>query len=171
MTAEPIPLRRNYAAEMRELLDAESTGEPAPVIAERVVHRLLRQDRDLLDGWLHSQAVNLLRDAIGTIDRSGRAHARAMSRRSVFADDAAGGDVQGWLTARYVLVDGSRPTLAEMTADDLRYVAAQYDCDAKAARMEAAFMRAVAKKVGGDTVADHFSEQQIAELRRSLTPA
>lgn len=166
-----FPAPREYVAEMRALLDSEANGDPAPVVAERVVGRLRTTDPDLLAGWLDVQAVSLVRDAVGYIDRSGRARARATSARSVFADDAERGDVSGWLSTRYVLDDGRRPTLAEMTAGDLRFVAGQYDAEAKAAKTEAAFMRSIAKRVGSGVVADVFTEEQIDALRRSLVPS
>lgn len=161
---------RDYLAEMRDVLDSEAQGDPAPVVAERVVVKLRATDPDLLSGWLDLQAVSFVRDAVGYIDRSGRARARATSQRSVFAEDAERGDVSGWLTTRYVLEDGRRPTLGDMTAENLRFVARTYDDDARAARMEAAFMRALAKRVGSGVVADHFTEDQVEALRRSLAP-
>ncbi len=169
MSAQPItPIRRDYLADMRAVLESEATGDPAPLVAERVVEKLRATDPDLLSGWLDMQVVAFVRDAISYTDRSARAHARIVSQRSVFAADAAAGDVSRWLSTRYVVEDGRRPTLAEMTAADLRFVAGRYDDDAKAARTEAAFMRALAKRVGSGVVGDHFTEDQIADMRRSL---
>lgn len=172
MSAQPVdlPVQRDYVAEMREAMEQAANGDPAPIVAARLVAKLRATDRDLLDGWLDLQAVSIVRDALAYIDRADRAHARATTARSVFAAAAAEGDVTGWLATRHRLDDGRRPTLAEMTADDLRYVAGTYDSQAKANRMEAVFMRALAKRVGKGTVADHFTEQQIADLRRSLLP-
>lgn len=168
MTAEPIPFSRDFLGEMRAVLDSEATGDPAPLVAERVVAKLRAVDPDLLAGWLDVQAVAIVRDAIGYIGRSTRTRNRAVGARSVFAEDAERGDVTRWLSTPYVLADGRRPTLAEMTADDLRFVASEYDARAKANRFEAVFMRALAKKVGAGTVADHFTEEQIVALRAGL---
>ena len=167
MSAQPVE-GRDYLADMRAVLDSEATGDPAPLVADRVVLKLRATDPDLLAGWLDAQAVAFIRDAIGYADRSTRARNRVVAARSVFADDADRGDVTRWLSTRYVVEDGRRPTLGEMTAADLRFVARSYDDDAKAARMEAAFMRALAKKVGAGRVSDHFSEDQIAALRSGL---
>ena len=166
-------MSRDYAAEMRAVIDAEfHDGDAAPVVAARIVDKLRATDADLLNGWLAANAVSFVRDAIAYGERSARAHNRAVARRGVFADAATGGDVTSFLSTRYVVDgDGHRMALAAMGGPQLRFVAAEYDADAKAARFEAAFMRALAKKVGGGTVADHFTEQQITDLRRSLPGA
>lgn len=165
-------MSRDYAAEMRAVIDSETAGgDPAPLVAARIVEKLDAVDPDLLGGWLHLGAVGFIRDTIGYVHRSGRAHARATGSRSVFAEDAAAGDVSSWLSTRYVVEDGRRPTLAEMTAADLRYVAGQYDQDAREAKTEAAFMRALAKRVGAGRVSDHFTDEQITALRDSLRPS
>lgn len=161
---------RDYVADLRAVIDAEfHDGDAAPVVAQRIVDKLRATDPDLLTGWLNANAVAFVRDAIAHSERSTRAHNRAVARRGVFSEGAAAGDVTAFLSTRYV-VDGKghRMALASMKSEHLRYVAAEYDADAKAARFEAAFMRALAKRVGTGTVSDHFTEQQITDLRRSL---
>lgn len=169
MTAEPIG--RDYLAEMRAVIDAElQDGDSAPAVAGRIVAKLHATDPDLLAGWLDAGAVGWLTEAIGCIDRSARSHARAVSRRSAFGEASGDGDVAGFLVVRYVVDDAhTRKPLRELTRGELLYVAEAYAAGARAARFEAAFFRALAKRVGDGVVADHFTEAQIAELRRGIT--
>lgn len=168
---------RDYAADMRAVIDAETSHGPyvSRVIAREIVEKLTVNDPELLDGWLHAQAEQLIWSAINTVDRSVRASARSSASRSAFADAAAEHDdgdstaLGRFLVARYVVEDGTRRELATLTKADLLFVADTYDARAKANAFEAAFMRALAKKVRNGTVADHFDEVKIAELRASLS--
>lgn len=168
---------RDYAAEMRALLDEEATktGDPAPVIAERIVKRLREKDPELLRGWLDANAQGFIREAINHADRSTRGRLRKTGSRSVFAEDAerfeAGDpDAMGrWLDARYKVAGGVRKRLEDMTADDLNYAADEYEQAENENRFEKAFLRALAKKVGrGGTVGGRLSEEQIRSIRDAL---
>jgi hypothetical protein len=167
---------RDFAAEMRAVIDAEPGEGPyvSRTVAAQIVEKLTVTDPDLLSGWLYGHAELLLWQAINDRDRSTRAHARATAGRSVFAraleSQAAGDDapLRGFLEVPYVCSDGSRRQLADLCADDLRFVADGYDTTAKRAGMHAAFMRSLAKKVGGGRVADHFTNQALADLWHSL---
>ena len=166
---------RDYTADMRVVIDAETSHGQyvSRVVAREIVEKLTVNDPDLLTGWLHGHAEELIWGQINTIDRSVRASARYKSR-SAFASAAAEhaeGDSTAlghFLTARYVIEDGTRCALADLTAADLNFVAESYESRAKQNAFEAAFMRALAKKVRKGTVADHFTEAKIAELRRSI---
>jgi hypothetical protein len=155
---------------MRALIDAEfHDGDIAPVVAARIVAKLSATDPELLAGWLQLQAVAMLTEAIGAIDRSARTHARAVASRGAFSDAATAGDVSGFLATRFVVDEqNTRMALAGMKAEHLRFVAARYSDTAKSARMEAAFFRALAKKVGAGSVGDHFTNAAVDELRRSI---
>lgn len=122
---------RDYAGEMRAIIDAE-TGEGiyyTASVAEHIVAKLEQTDPELLTGWLTQQAQTLVAKAINQRDASVRAYARAHGARVQFGRDAASGDperIRGWLDVRYTMADGSRKRLAEMTVDDLMFVADTY---------------------------------------------
>lgn len=166
---------RDFAAEMRAVVDAETShgAYVARAAARDVVEKLTINDPELLNGWLHEQAEKLIWQLINDRDRSRRGAARTQGR-SVFAElieASKDGDTSGlgrYLQAPYVIEDGSRKPLAELMKDDLIYVADQYEHRAKSNAFEAAFIRAIARKVGKGTVADHFTESKLMELRESL---
>ncbi len=170
-------MSRDYAAEMRALIDAETGHGPyvSRVIAREIVEKLEANDPDLLTGWLNAQAEQLVWSAINLRDRSQRASARTTASRSAFASaakDHETGDSTAlgrFLGCRYVVEDGTRRVLAELTKADLLFVAEGYESSARESAMEAAFFRAIAKKVRTGCVADHFDEAKLAELRRSLS--
>ena len=161
---------RNYAAEMRTVIDEETSTGPyvSRVAAREIVEKLTANDPDLLTGWLMAQAEQLLWAAINTRDRSRRSSARTSNSRSAFGAAAKKHDAGDSTALTGWLEDGTRRVLADLTKADLDFVAKGYERDAKATTFEATFMRALAKKVGKGTVADHFDEEKIAELRQSL---
>lgn len=170
-------VERDYAAEMREVIDQHTAlSEPyvSRTVAREIVEKLSINDPDLLQGWLDAHAEQLIWAAINQRDRSHRAYARVANSRSVFAAAAAqaeGGDTAAlghWLSCRYVIADGTRSALANLTRADLLFVAERYDERSKANAFEAVFMRALAKKVRNGRVSDHFTDEQIATLRDSL---
>ena len=169
--------RRDYAADMRAVIDAETSGAPyiSRVIAAQIVDKLTVNDPDLLDGWLHGQAETLIWQAINDRDRSTRSHARTAASRSVFARAAeahAAGDsvpLCGFLDVPYVVEDGSRRRLADLNAHDLTFVADGYAAAARSSTLNAAFLRALARKVGDGRVADHFDDEHLAALWCSIS--
>jgi hypothetical protein len=168
---------RDFAAEMRAVIDAETSHGPyiSRQAAADIVEKLKANDAELLDGWLHAQAEQLVWQAINDRDRSVRGASRAASARSAFArasdanEAGDGGPLTRFLDAPYVVENGSRVRLADLTKADLLFVAGRYDDRAKANAMESAFMRAIAKRVRTGTVADHFTEEKLLTLRRSLS--
>lgn len=168
---------RDYAAEMRTLIDAETSGGPyvSPQVAEHIVNKLRATDPDLLNGWLQAQAVNFVRHAINLRDCSTRSHARATSGRSAFAAAAelheagAADAMSGWLDVVHPLEDGTRKRIADMTAVDLLAVADDYDARARENGLHAAFLKAIAKKVRKGKVSDHFDDAKLAQLWRSIS--
>jgi len=177
------PEQRNYAADMRVHIDNALTIRgtvPDRTIAENLVRTLDTTDPDLLHGWLHMQAVNLLRDTIATIERSRRGHARVVNGRHDFAaatSRAQAGDMGGiesFLNVRYV-IDGARKPLSALTVSDLESVATDYEAQAAENALNAAFLRAVAKKLksrrGAETVADLFTDEQLARMWHSMAAA
>jgi len=169
-------MTRDYVAEMRAVIDQEATGEyVAAVVAREIVEKLQANDPALLAGWLEQTAVTLVHQAINERDRSRRTHARTAGPRSVFrqaAEKAERGEtaeLTGLLATHYV-VDASmmRKQLALMNASDLTFVSARYRERSEDAAMESAFFAALAKKVGTGTVAEHFTSEQLDEMRKSL---
>lgn len=170
-------MSRDFAAEMRSLINTETSHGPyvSRLIAREIVEKLEANDPELLTGWLMVHAERLIWAAINERDRSTRAKARTSGPRSAFAaasDDHGAGDSTSlghWLTTRFVVEDGSRRVLADLTKADLLFVAETYDNRAAQNSFEAAFFKALAKKVRTGTVADHFTEDKLAELRASLS--
>jgi hypothetical protein len=166
---------RDWAAEMRALIDAETSHGPyvSRRIARDIVDKLTATDAELLSGWLYAQAEQLIWAAINERDRAARAAAR-VSAPQAFAE-AAEEHIAGlprrlrqFLQARYVVQDGSRRELGTLTQADLRFVAKTYADRARSNAFEAAFFRALARRVNSGTVADHFTEEQIMLVRDSI---
>ena len=169
-------MSRDYAAEMRAVIDAEAQGTYAPpVVAAQIVEKLRATDRDLLAGWLDSQAVNFVRDAINLRDCSTRTHNRAVASRSVFAKAAAAAEAgdDGELRTRfldepYPVGDGLKIPLRDMKAADLSMAADNCASRAKDHLLREAFLRAVARKVGRRSVGEVFDEDRLAKMWRSI---
>lgn len=170
-------MSRDYVAEMRAVIDAETAHGPyaSPVVAEHIVEKLRAVDPDLLSGWLDVQAVSILRHAINLRDCSVRSRVRATAGRSVFARDVSAHEageataLAGWLAVVHVVEGGSRKRLAEMTADDLGFVADDYGRRAAENALAESFLRALARKVGTGKVSDHFTDAELAGLWQSIT--
>lgn len=167
---------RDYVAEMRAVVDAETAEGPyvSREVASRVVAKLRVTDSALLYGWLDAQAEGFLWQAINDRDRSTRARAVASAGRSAFgaaSEKFQSGDkaaLSQFLAMPFVVEDGSRKRLADMTAGDLHFTADAYERRAAKNAMYGAFLRSVAKKVKGGCVADHFAEQQLSDMWQSL---
>lgn len=168
---------RDYAAEMRRIIDAETASGPyvSRVVAEHVVDKLRATDPELLEGWLYAQAHVFVWQMINDRDRSTRSRARATSKARRFAgdaQDAAGGDstsLVAWLTVPFTVADGTRRRLGDMRGDDVVFVAEAYDARANQNKLTAAFLRVIARKVGNDPVRDHFTDEQLSTMWRSLS--
>jgi len=175
---ESVP-DRDYIAEMRAVIEAETGEGPyvSAVVAGHIARKLAVTDPDLLDGWLHQMAPFLIRHMINLRDCSTRTKARTGARRQQFSEDATAferGDrsaMSHWLDIRHVVDDeGTRKRLADMCAADLTRVADEYTARASENAMHAAFLKAVARKLGTKkTVADVFDEPSLDRLWRSLS--
>lgn len=169
-------MSRDYAAEMRAVIDAEATGTYVPaIVASHIAEKLRETDAGLLAGWLDAQAETFIRQAINNRDNSQRTAARHSRPRSVFAEDAdaaEGGEperLQGWLSTRFTVEDGSRKPLAQLGHDELLFVADAYESRAKENRLTAAFTKAIARKVKTGVVGDHFTDEQLSTMWDSLS--
>ena len=170
-------MNRDYAAEMRALIDAETAGAPylAAATAMHIVEKLRAADPQLLAGWLDAQAAQFVQQAIAGRDRSARAHARTASARAAFAADARraqAGDTSAlasWLSTTFVTEGGLRMRLAEMRRGDLLYAAEGYGRRAADQLMQEAFLRVLARKVGRGTVGEHYDDAKLAAVWRSVS--
>ena len=167
---------RNYAAEMRAVIDAETGDGPyvSRVVAENVVAKLRATNAELLQGWLDSQAEHFVWQLINDRDRSTRSHVRRAAKPAAFAEDAAAAEAGDrarlirWMNVPYVTEDGSRKRLGVMRKNDLLFVADSYDAQARENKMHAAFMRAIARKVGNREVQQVYSDEQLTTMWNSL---
>lgn len=167
---------RNYVAELRAIIDAETDHGPyvSRQVAEKIVAKLRETDPELLAGWLDEQAEHFIWQMINDRDRSTRAQSKERAKRFTFAQAAADGDtttLTTFLDMPFPIETGERKRLADLDAADLRYVATEYDNRARDNALTAAFLRALAKKVGRSTVGDRYTEAQLAKLWASLPGA
>lgn len=166
---------RDFAAEMRAVIDSETSSSPyvSRLVANHIVEKLSATDPDLLNGWLIAHAEQLIWAAINQRDRSVRGHARRSAGAHDFSEALGEDDIPAALgrflgTVYPVDETGTRKRLAELAKADLIFVAEGYERRAEWNAMNAAFMRALAKAVGRDTVADRFTDEKLAELWQSL---
>ena len=167
---------RNYAAEMRAVIDRMTESEySSPVVAQKIVMKLEVEDPKLLHGWLLSQAADFIRQAINMRDASARGRNRKAVSRSVFRQ-ATGALERGnpepltaFLHEVYVVEGGTRKALREMTAADLTFASNDFSVRAAKNAMQAAFLRVLAEKVGAGKVSDLYDEAKLIELWRSIS--
>lgn len=169
-------VERDFNTEMRQLVDAMTSvsGYTARAVATQLVERLRQTDPELLIGWLTEQAENVVYQMVSSRDRSSRSQARRGFNRRLFAADAEAaeaGDVERlsrWLHVPYVVEDGARKKLADMDRDDLLFVASNRENAARSNQMDAALMRALAKRVPTGVVKDRFTDDQIDLLWNAI---
>ena len=178
---------RDYIAEMDARIRAATTGAGPwvpTIVAQKLHAELLESDADLLDGWLHAVAADVIRQAItlrvrlrnGAARRGARAREFAAAARDL--EDAADEAARGAAGARLVSLFESLHTVDEknthkracdMTGPEHLFVARnQYEAKAKPLMMLAAFHKAVAKKVGQRLTSDVFTEEQYEAMYLSI---
>lgn len=171
---------RNYIAEMDARIAGATSGSGwvAAIAAQKLHAELLETDPDLLDGWLHARAVDILRRTIGLRESSRSSAARNRAGARAFSDAAdeaeATGDfstLPGMFAIAYVIdKDETRKRAADMTGADHLFVAEHtYERDARQSMLLAQFHRAVAKKVGKRKTSDVFTEEQYEAMYLSVT--
>lgn len=169
---------RDYFAEMNTAIEAAipEADYAAPVVAAQLLDQLRAEDPELLAGWLDLRAPSILADTIARRSNSRRQTARIAAPRRAFAEAARSftdsGDSAALrpFAAEYVIDEhNTRRSVARMTAADCLFVAGRYEDTAQQAKLEAAFHRAVAKKVGRRTVGEAFTEEQYLMMYRSVT--
>lgn len=166
---------RNYAHEMRRKIDELAIGTYIPaMVAHQIVRWAKENDPDLLDGWLNAQAEAFVRGAINERDRSVRASARHGAAARSFrrdAEAAESGDslrLHGWLKVAFSLSNGTRMPLAEMTNVELYDVATTFRVRSEGNAMTAAFLDAVARRIGQGKVSDHFDDETLGTMWKTL---
>lgn len=171
-----IEPNRNYAQEMRAIIDRMTEGEySSPVVAEQIVMKLTVEDPKLLHGWLLSQAAQFIRHAINLRDASVRGHNRKGVSRSVFRVATGAwekGDAEPlttFLAEVYVVEGGMKKALKEMTAGDLNFAANDFSVRAARNSMQATFLNVLARNVGEGKVSDLYDENKLIELWRSIS--
>lgn len=169
---------RNYLSGMDAAIEAAMPDGDytAPSVAADLVAYLRETDPELLAGWLDLKAEVFLADVIARRSNSKRQTARSAGPRRAFAEAARSFESSGDAVAlspftfEYVVdAVNTRRTVAQMTALDCLFVADRYEDTARMARLEAAFHRAVAKKVGLRTVGEVFAEEQYLSMYQSVT--
>jgi hypothetical protein len=170
---------RNYAAEMNGLIQlavATKKTYTAVGLAHDIIRRIRRTDPDLLRGWLELQAEEILREHISRQSRSQRAHNRRVSDRQAFGKAvdkyAESGDtttLTSWLDCSYTVDESNtKMTLADMTSTELDFASSYHQKLADTNAFEAAFLAALARKVGESTVGELYTEAQLVEMRKGL---
>jgi hypothetical protein len=159
-------MTRNYAADMRALIDeATADGPYVPrIIATELTEKLRVNDPDLLHGWLTEQAEHFLWQAINDRDRSRRASATHQIRRGAFSEAAQTGTTSSYLNLPFTVQDGSRRSLGSLRKPDLLYVSADYQRRADENGFLATVMAAIAKKIGDKTVSEVYTEEQLRTM-------
>ena len=162
------------SARVRQVIDETATSGYRPAIAAEIVAKLRQHEPDVLAAWLDAQAEHFIWQAISDRDRSKRSRAMHRGKSVAFREareQHESGDrtaLRVFLDAPYVIEDGSRRPLSELRRDDLLYVASGYEQRKRENGMWEAFHRALAKKVGRGTVADHFTEDKLSAMWQSI---
>jgi hypothetical protein len=159
-----------------DLLEFAATrDEPHPIIVGKFLAQLDRQGEADLLAWLREHAARLLCAELRHINNAARSLDRVREDARAFgaaASQAEDGDATALapFAVRYVVAPGNvRRRVADMTADDHRYVANDYTASANRSRMLAAFHVAIADRLGvGQTTADAMSETTYTALRLSI---
>lgn len=169
---------RNYLSDMDAAIEAampDGDYTASSVAADLVAH-LRTTDPDLLAGWLDLRVEVVLADVIARRSNSKRQAARFALPRRAFAEAARSFESSGEAVVlkpfafEYVVdAANTRRTVGQMTAADCLFVASRYEDTARKAKLEASFHRAVAKKVGRQTVGDAFTEEQYLLMYQSIT--
>jgi len=182
----PRLIARDVTEDMRRAIEKELehyTGSPwvAGAVAVELVERLRRDDPELLNKWLEQQAVRVVREAIVGFEAAHRQQARAHAERqkppSVFRKALTRYEETGhrkevlaaWLDTTFIVTTGNqRKMLGDMTKDELHFAADRYQLVARTSTMQAAFLRALAERVGAKLVSEVFDEEELSRIWREI---
>lgn len=173
--SEGRDLARDLRAVVNDELEKAGDTYVAGLIAQKVVNRLRQDDPELLTKFLDQQAVTIITRMIGDISRSLKTHARANSGREAFRkalERQEAGEpraLASWLDTVYVVTtDEQRKRLRDMDRQDLEYAIGDYTARSRANALQAAFLRALAKKVGARTVGEVYSDEELSRMWNSI---
>lgn len=182
--SEPISVDfydRDYDTEFDAFLADEclSLSDHAPAaVAADLVRKAQELDWELLLGWLDLRAEEFVARELRRRKHVQDVRAAKEDQARVFSDAArrhTDGDEAALHPFRFTLVVNARSErrcVAEMTRADHLFIARQYVDAANAAKFEAAFHTAVAKRIPeGKTTADVMDEATYVRLRDSMRPA
>ena len=168
-------LARDVRAVVDDELDRAGDTYVAGIIARRVVSRLRRDDPELLTKFLDQHAVTIITRMVGDISRAQKTYARAHSGREQFRralERQEAGEpraLASWLDTVYVVTtDEQRKRLRDMDQQDLEYAITDYTNRARTNALQAAFLRALAKKIGARNVGELYSDSELNEMWSSL---
>ncbi len=172
--------QRDFSAEFDAYIAASlpETDYVAAVVAGEVVDKLRVNDPELLAGWLDMRAAVVVTDFIGSQQRSQRASASRGRGAAEFADaadrfkDGDSSALAPFSTLLVVTEENLRRRIGDMSKADHLFVAEQHVKRSEAALFEAAFHRAIAKRIpAGKTTRDVLSEEDYLKMRDSIRPA
>ena len=148
------------------------TGDFVPALE---AHKLyVDTDPEVVDAWLHAHAVDFIRQELTALTRRHRGRERHAAKRRAFGHAVAaaeGGDLEPLRHFEVVHVvdnENTRRRVADMTGPDFLFVAKAYEAVGREHLMEAAFRRAVAKRIGPKRCADVMTVETYDELYQSI---
>lgn len=152
-----------------------ASGWTARQVAEKVIARAQENNPDHWYDWVLYRARASVIGAVGRRQASERARQVRNARKSVFADAldrAEAGDLEAldpYTTPYVVDTDGVQRQLGDMTGKECRSAAKQYRARARANRLQARFLEAVARRVGETRrVRDVIDPDQLQAMLRSI---
>lgn len=164
----------DYNAQFQDFVDERRpTGDYVlAVFAADLVTELRETNPDLLTNWLDINAAQFVTQVLGDQERSRRGRLLSDAPRSVFkiaANRFRAGDESAFAQYFVVSDDKLRRRLGDMTRADHLFVAEWHIKRSNAALFEAAFHRAIAKRIPvGMTTKDAMSEAEYIRLRATL---
>lgn len=165
---------RDYACEFQAYLSKHlPQGDYVlPIVSAEIVEGLRATDPDLLAGWLAVNAQRFVGVYVGSVERSARARQASDAPRRAFAIAAESDDREALTTfgIHFVVNDGNlRRRLGDMTKADHLYVAERHTDRANAGLFEAAFHKAIARRIpAGKTTSEVLTEDAYAQLRKTI---
>jgi len=174
-----IAIRRDPVREVRKYVDdvLDRAGDTYIVgtLAAQVVEQLRRDDPGLLTEFLDAHAASIIAKMLGDVIRIERTRVKQQSAHRVFNEAAQrfeNGDttaLSSWLDVLYVVnTDEQRKRLRDMDRDDLEFAISDYTARARGNALQAAFLRALAVKVGARNVGDVFTDDEITRMWQSV---
>lgn len=162
---------------MQAWLDAIGGDFVVAVEAEKFVAAQRETHPVEFNGWLQGNAARLVTETMTRLVQSNRMKALRRASASVFADAAKryeDGDEDAFVsifsTDYAIDEDNTRRKFGQMVWADVEFAAKDYEDRAASNAFEAAWLRAVQKRLpknGSKTVADVFTEDQLRALRKN----